>query len=200
MRSGRGAMIVPRLSHVCSTCCTMCRQRKLPRMTNSFLAICSDTLVALVIPCKYSKLTKGTPRSSRHHRVIATLHLAQAVARKDAGVVNDIIRSAKVFELVRSGANKHVMHEQSMIGTRRNNSDLDLMVGMPPRITVKHKHLLNRIEIVNCALSIQEKSIFVQFDIDSSPPNIFSVARIIHNPLVFRGAPGLSARANRQRA
>jgi hypothetical protein len=122
---------------------------------------------------------------------MVSTHLAQAVARKDTGVVDDVIRSTKIFELIRSWANEHVMHKQGVVGAGRDNSDLDLMIGVPSRIPVEHEHLLHRVQVVDGTFSVEEESLLVQFDVDSPPPNVSSVARIVHDPLVFRRAPCL---------
>lgn len=57
----------------------------------------------------------------------------EAVGRELARVVDGEIGRAKLLELLGRRADEHVVHEEGVVGARRNDADLDAVLGVPLR-------------------------------------------------------------------
>jgi|HubBroStandDraft_6_1064221.scaffolds.fasta_scaffold2323110_1 hypothetical protein len=59
-----------------------------------------------------------------------------AIGRKRAGVVDDQVGVAEVFQLMLRWPDEHGMHEERVIWPRANHANLDAIFWVPPRETV----------------------------------------------------------------
>ena len=56
---------------------------------------------------------------------------SETVGRELAGIVNNKVGLAKLLELVLGGTDEHVVHEEGVVGSCANDSDLDAVLGVP---------------------------------------------------------------------
>jgi hypothetical protein len=56
---------------------------------------------------------------------------SETVRRELAGVVNNKVGLAKLLELVLGGTDEHVVHEEGVVGSCADHSDLDAVLGVP---------------------------------------------------------------------
>lgn len=113
---------------------------------------CEDTLLHLtgILGAKNDHLLFGevdSDGSGRGHT------LSPSVGRERSGIVNDIV-GMEMLELLPVGSDKHVAHEQSMVGTCADNTDVDAVAFIPASITVDHVDAISCVEIVDCSLSV----------------------------------------------
>lgn len=86
-------------------------------------------------------------RGSRGHT------LRVSVGRERSGIVDSVIwvEMLKIFA-VRS--NKHVPHEQSMVGTRADNPDLDLVFLVPSCKSVDNVDAVSCVQIIDSTFTV----------------------------------------------
>ena len=79
--------------------------------------------------------------------------LSEAVGGERASVVDDIV-GVEVVELLTSRADKHVAHEQSMVGTGTDNTDADAVALVPAGETIDNVDTVASVEVVNSTLTV----------------------------------------------
>jgi len=60
-----------------------------------------------------------------------------SVGREGTGVVDCEIRSAVCLHLFFGGTDEHVAHEETVVGSGTDDTDLDSVARVPPGVTVK---------------------------------------------------------------
>lgn len=86
-------------------------------------------------------------RGSRGHT------LSETVGRERAGVVDDIV-GVEVLELLLGRADKHVPHEEGMVGTSADNTDADAVSLIPAGETINDIDTVAGVEVVDSTLTV----------------------------------------------
>lgn len=79
--------------------------------------------------------------------------LCEAVSRERTGVVDDIV-GVEVLELLGGGADQHVTHEQGMVGTGADDTDINAIALIPAGKTVDDVDTVPGVEVVDSTLSV----------------------------------------------
>lgn len=79
--------------------------------------------------------------------------LSESVCWERTGVVDGVI-GVEVLELRSLRADKHVAHEQGVVGTRADDADLDLVLLVPSCVTVDNVDAVPCVEVVNGSLAV----------------------------------------------
>lgn len=111
-----------------------------PKMTISLRPKCNETEVLEVIPFVYLLAGK-----------LPTMGLAKKMigeAKIHTSVVDNVIGLSESSQLLASGADEHVIHEQSMVSTLAHNSDLDGVLGIPSSISVNNVQLITSVQVI----------------------------------------------------
>mmetsp|Transcript_29917 Transcript_29917/g.64489 ORF Transcript_29917/g.64489 Transcript_29917/m.64489 type:complete len:256 (+) Transcript_29917:1039-1806(+) len=136
----------------------------------------------------------------QRHRGAGAHAFSGPVARESACVVNRIVWGAKVGKFFCSRANQHVVHEEGVIGTAGNNSNLVAKLRVPPGKTIKDIQSGASVQVVDCSLSIDLEAVLTQGQVHCSPPNIVLRGWLHDHTFVQGGAPCLGTRKGGQRA
>ena len=110
------------------------------------------------------------------------------ICRKFTCIENDVIRLSKFLKLRIIRPDEHIVHEQSMIGTAGNNSDLDAVFRIPPCKTIGDVESVTNIQVIDCPFPDNQKSVFINPDIDIAPPYVIDEFRSGNDSLVFRAS------------
>lgn len=102
--------------------------------------------------------------------------------RKFASIKNRKVRCSKVFEFFLSRADQHIAHEQNMIGTRRNHTNLFAILWIPTSKAVKDIQTRMRVEIIDGTFSVDEKDPFAHLHVDRTPLPCDSSENAISRP------------------
>lgn len=86
-------------------------------------------------------------RSSRGHA------FGEAVCRERSGIVNHVV-GMEALEFLGRGADKHVAHEESMVGTGADNADIDAVAFIPSSEAVDNVDAISGVEVVDGAFSV----------------------------------------------
>src|SRR5262245_60545554 len=138
-------------------------------------------------------------RSEDHHflrlKIQADARLAadsfdRVVRREWARIENHPVGLAELSQLRLAGTDEHVLHEQSVIGPRADDADLDAVLQIPARIAVNDVNALTPGQVVDGPLAVDAVRLRRQLDIDVSPPDVASDAGLIDNSLVLGAAAG----------
>lgn len=79
--------------------------------------------------------------------------LCEAIGREGTSIVNDIVW-VEVLEILARRANEHIPHEKGVVGTRADNPHANSVPLIPACKPVNHVDAVARVEIVDCALSV----------------------------------------------
>lgn len=60
----------------------------------------------------------------------------------------------EVLQLLAIGSDEHIAHEESMVGTSADDSDLDLVFFVPSRITINNVNTISRIQVIDGTLAV----------------------------------------------
>lgn len=93
-------------------------------------------------------------RCSRGHT------LCEAVSRERTGVVDDIV-GVEVLELLGCRADQHVTHEQGMVGTGADDTDIDTIALVPAGKTVNDVDTIPGVEIVDGTLTVDSPDLIM---------------------------------------
>ena len=115
-------------------------------------------------------------------------------------VVDHVVGRAKFRQLSRVGRMKHVVHEQRVIGASTDDTNLQAVLRIPTSETIEDINSLARVEVIDRALAVDEKDMFIEFEIDRPPPDFRLAVGMVDDPLIERRAARLFAGANHQRA
>ena len=110
-----------------------------------------------------------------------------------AAVIDDEIGLAEVGQLLRCGADQHVVHKQRMIRLATDHSHLQLMLRIPAGVTIEHVEVFTGIQILDCHSAELRKAVMLELNVDVAPPNIFTRLRILDDAFVLGTATGLLA-------
>lgn len=103
----------------------------------------------------------------------------ESVGRELTSIVDDEIGLAEIFELLRSWSNEHVVldikleaawaagkkithHEEGVVGSGSNDSDLDSVFGIPASETIEDIDIFSGIEVVDSSFSVNLESVFAR--------------------------------------
>jgi hypothetical protein len=78
-----------------------------------------------------------------------------SVGGESTGVVDDIV-GVEVLELSGRGTDKHVAHEESMVGTRADDADLDAVTLIPAGVTVNDVDAVTGVQVVDGTFTVDE--------------------------------------------
>jgi hypothetical protein len=70
----------------------------------------------------------------------------------------------EVLELSGRGTDKHVAHEESMVGTRADDADLDPVALIPAGETVNDVNAVTGVEVVNGTFTVDEPDLWRELD------------------------------------
>ena len=76
-----------------------------------------------------------------------------SVGREGSGIVNGII-GMEVLEIFSIRSNKHISHEESMIGTSADNPDPDSVLLVPSCKPINNVDPISGVQVVNCSLAV----------------------------------------------
>lgn len=79
--------------------------------------------------------------------------LSEAVGRERTSVVDDIV-GVEVVKLLTLGADQHVAHEESVVGTSANNANADAVALIPTGVTVDDIDAVAGVKVVNSTLTV----------------------------------------------
>ena len=129
-----------------------------------------------------------------------------------AGIVDNKVGLAKLLELLLGGADEHIVHEESVVGSCADHSDLDAVLGIPLENETELSSHIRRnrtkthageaiedvdevtgVQVVDCTFAVDFKRVFVHFDVDWTPPDVILARFFEDDTLVLRTATGLLA-------
>lgn len=79
--------------------------------------------------------------------------LSEAVGGERASVVDDIV-GVEVSKLLARGADQHVAHEKSMVGTGADNANADTVALIPAGVTIDNIDAVTGVEVVDSTLTV----------------------------------------------
>jgi hypothetical protein len=84
-----------------------------------------------------------------------------SVGREGSGIVNGII-GMEVLEIFSVRSNKHISHEESMIGTSADNSDSDSVLLVPSGKPIDNVDPISGVQVVNCSLAVNSPDLLIK--------------------------------------
>lgn len=87
--------------------------------------------------------------------------LSPSVGWERTGVVDDIV-GVEVLELGPRWSDEHVAHEEGMVGTSANNTNVDAVAGVPAGETVDDVDAVAGVEVVNGTLAVNSPYLSIQ--------------------------------------
>jgi hypothetical protein len=79
--------------------------------------------------------------------------LGEAVGGEGTGVVDHVV-GVEVLKFLTLGADKHVAHEQGVVGTGANNPDLDTVALIPAGVTINNVNAVTGVEVVDSTFTV----------------------------------------------
>lgn len=76
-----------------------------------------------------------------------------SVGRESTGVVDDIV-GVEVLQLFPRGTDEHVVHEQSMVGTRADDTHVDAVALVPAGKTINDIDAVSGVEVVDSTFAV----------------------------------------------
>ena len=76
-----------------------------------------------------------------------------SVSREGTGVVDDIV-GVEVLELFSRWSDKHIVHEEGMVGTGADNSDVDAVTLVPAGEAIDNVDSVTSVEVVDGTLAV----------------------------------------------
>ena len=83
----------------------------------------------------------------------------ESVGGELTGVVDDKVGFTKVSELLGRGSDQHVVHEQGVVGSGSDDSDLDSVFWVPTREAVEDVDVFPRVQVVDGTFSVDLESV-----------------------------------------
>ena len=84
-----------------------------------------------------------------------------SVGREGTGIVNDIVWM-ETFEFLRRWSDKHVTHEESVVGTGTNDPNPDAETFVPSCEAIHHVDAISRVQIIDGTLAVDSPYLFKQ--------------------------------------
>ena len=102
-------------------------------------------------------------------------------------IVDGEVWLSKAIELFACGTNKHVPHEQCMVGTGADDTNLVATGFDPVDKSIEHVEVIEGIEIVNRPFSVHNERMFIHLIVRRTfaPPNILLRGRLPYHTFVF---------------
>jgi len=75
------------------------------------------------------------------------------VGRESTGVVDHVV-GVEVFQLLTAGPDEHVAHEESMVGTSADNTDVDAVALVPASEAIDNIDAVTGVEVVDSTLAV----------------------------------------------
>jgi hypothetical protein len=75
------------------------------------------------------------------------------VGRESTSVVDHVVR-VEVLQLLTAGPDEHVAHEESMVGTRADNTNVDAVALVPAGETIDNIDTVASVEVVDSTLAV----------------------------------------------
>ena len=108
-------------------------------------------------------------------------------------------------------ASQSTHHEQSVVCSRGNDSDLDPVFWVPTGVTIEDVDVLSGVQVVDGSFSVDLKGVLagcvvsfalvrceqahsLHLDVDRTPPDIVFTSIFVHDSLVFGRSTGLLSR------
>ena len=133
-------------------------------------------------------------RKVQVHRGLRGHAASVLVGRELTRVDDDVVGFSEALELFGGGADEHVPHEERVIGAGADDADLHPVLRVPASEPVDDVQLLLGIQKVDGAFTVDIERLFVEADVDLSPPDVVFRAGLLDNALVVWAAAGLLAR------
>lgn len=124
--------------------------------------------------------------------------LSVDVSGELTSVVDGKVRFAEVLKLLLSGADQHVAHEQGVVGTRTDDSNLDTVARVPAGVSVNNEQLFTSTQVVQGTRARNLPGEFVNLLVDGTPPNVLRGGLLVDNSLVQGGSTSLLTRVSHQ--
>ena len=119
---------------------------------------------------------------------------SESVGRELSGVVDDEVGFAVVFELLRRWSDQHVVHEQGVVGSGSDDSDLDSVLRIPTGEAVKDVDVLTGVQVVDGSFTVDFKGVLVHGNVDTArPPDVVLRGLFVDDSLVLGRSTGLLA-------
>ena len=83
----------------------------------------------------------------------------ESVGGELTGVVDDKVGFAEVGELLSGRSDQHVVHEQGVVGSGSDDSDLDSVFWVPTRESVEDVDVFSRVQVVDGPFSVDLESV-----------------------------------------
>lgn len=116
----------------------------------------------------------------------------ESVGRELTGVVDDKVGFTVVFKLFRCRSDQHVVHEQGVVGSGSDDSNLDSVLGIPTCVSIKDVDVFSGIQVVDSSLSVNLEGVLIHGNVDAArPPNVVLGGLLVDNSLVLGGSTGL---------
>ena len=78
-----------------------------------------------------------------------------------------------------------------MIGAGANDTNLQTITRIPARVSIGHEQLRACIQVVACALAIDQERFLGQTNVDVPPPDVLGRIGRLDNAFILRAASGL---------
>ncbi len=72
-----------------------------------------------------------------------------------------------------------------MIRTRANNTNLNPIFRVPPRVPVHNIQTLTRVEVIDGTFVVNEERLFRHFVVDGAPPDVLGVSGVVDDTFVL---------------
>ncbi len=86
-----------------------------------------------------------------------------------AGVEDGKIGFTKVLKFFSSGTDQHVVHEESVVSSSADDTDLDTVLGVRSGISVKDIKTLTSVEVIDGTFTVDHESLSRQLGVDRPP-------------------------------
>ena len=94
-------------------------------------------------------------RLGRHTRRVA-------IRRKSSSIYYRAIGFAEIIQFRRRWPDQHVVHEECVVGTPAKHTNFDPVLGVPTSVSIDTIHALKRVQVVDCTLPIDGKTLLFQ--------------------------------------
>jgi len=94
------------------------------------------------------------------------------VGRKATRVEDYEIRFAELRQFFWRRSNQHRVHEERVIGTRADHTNLHLVFRIPTGKRIHNVQVVASVQVVNRPLAVDLKDVVIDVDVDWAPPDI----------------------------
>lgn len=108
-----------------------------------------------------------------------------------AGVVNDEVWFAEVLKFFLGGTDKHIVHEQCVIGAGADHPNLDAVLWIPSGKAVEDVDVVAGIEVIDGTFAVNLECVLVHLNVDRAPPDVIFTRLFVDDALVLGAPAGL---------